>query len=78
MGQDFSGIQCFIQLHFAILLRKMEKKYQLNTVWKTDGIVLDKQEKTAYMHTEIKIAIDVRKTAVKSMLQSKEFPSTYC
>ena len=57
-------------------LTDLKKKFSINTVWKLDGLVLDKQEKTAYIHTEPKIAINVRTTPVKSMLQSTAFPST--
>ena len=54
----------------------LQKKFSKDTVWKLDGLVLDKQEKTAYIHTEPKIAINVRTTSVKSMLQSTAFPSS--
>ena len=53
----------------------LQKKFGINTIWKLDSLVLDKQEKTAYIHTEPKIAINVRATGVKSMLQSTTFPS---
>ena len=53
----------------------LQKKFAINTVWKLDGLVLDKQEKTAYIHSEPKIAINMRTTSVKSMLQSTAFPS---
>ena len=54
----------------------LQKKYSINTVWKMDKIVLDKQEKTAYIHTEPKMAINMRSiTNVTSMLQSTAFPS---
>ena len=51
----------------------LQKKFAINTVWKLDGLVLDKQEKTAYIHSEPKIAINMRSTSVKSMLQSAAF-----
>ena len=56
-------------------LVEFKKKFNINTFWRLDKIVLDKQEKTAYIHTEPKIAIDMRKTNVKSMLQSTIFPA---
>ena len=53
----------------------LQKKYCVNTVWKLEPPLLDKQEKTAYIHTEPKIAINMRLTKPKPMLQSAAFPS---
>ena len=52
----------------------LRKKFCINTVWRLDGLVLDKQERTAYIHSEPKIAINMRSTKHTALLQSTAFP----
>ena len=51
-------------------------KWKVNTVWKFKGIMLEKGEKSAYINSQVRIAINLRKTDASAMLQSGTFPAT--
>ena len=52
------------------------KRWAPNTVWKLSKITLDRQEKSAYINTQVRIAINLRQTTASSTLQSTTFPAT--
>ena len=56
-------------------MEEVQKKWAVGTCWKLSKIVPDKTEKQAYINTSVKIAIELRKTDSKMMLQSPDFPS---
>ena len=53
-------------------MEELQKKWAVGTCWKLSKIVPDKTEKQAYINTSVKIAIELRKTDSKMMLQSEE------
>ena len=53
------------------------KRWAPNTVWKLETIILYKGDKSAYINTQVPIAIDHRKTKVSPITTCPEtFPET--
>ena len=55
---------------------ELEKKWQIGSTWRFEKISLDKGERSAYISTTVKIAINLRASETKALLQSREFPTT--
>ena len=55
-------------------LQKMQSRFQLGSTWKFKAITL-MNEKSAYIHTPCRIAVDLRKSKAEAMLQNMMFPS---
>ena len=51
----------------------MAERWQIGSTWRFTGLVLT-TEKTAYIHTTCRIAVDLRKAKVDKLLQSIAFP----
>ena len=56
-------------------LDALKDKYCPNTTWKLSNVVLFTSEKSQYIHTSCRIAIDIRNTKIAPMLQSTSFPT---
>ena len=55
-------------------LQKLQTRFQVGTTWKFTAITL-MNEKSAYIHTPCRIAVDLRKSKAEALLQSMSFPS---
>ena len=55
-------------------LQKMQTRFQVGSTWKFRSITL-MNEKSAYIHTPCRIAVDLRKSKADALLQSMSFPS---
>ena len=69
------GVAKMTQRGGAKEIEELQKKWAVGTCWKLSKIVPDKTEKQAFISTSVKIAIELRKTESKMMLQSPDFPS---
>ena len=56
-------------------LKKLRERYQVGTTWRFKAITIF-NDKTAYIHTTCRIAIDLRKSQAQAVLQSTSFPQT--
>ena len=56
-------------------LKKIADRWQTGSTWMFKDLTL-LNEKSAYMHTSCRIAIDLRKSKVQALLQSTSFPQT--
>ena len=56
-------------------LNKMAERWQTGSTWMFKDLTL-LNEKSAYIHTSCRIAIDLRKARVQALLQSTSFPQT--
>ena len=54
-------------------LKAIASRWQIGTTWKIRNVTLLK-DKSAYIHTPCRIAIDLRKTSAQALLQSTDFP----
>ena len=54
-------------------LKKLADRWQTGSTWSFKDITL-LNEKSAYIHTSCRIAIDLRKSKVQALLQSTSFP----
>ena len=54
-------------------LKKMADRWQVGSTWMFKDITL-LNEKSAYIHTSCRIAIDLRRSKVQALLQSTSFP----
>ena len=54
-------------------LKAIASRWKIGTTWKIGNVTLLK-EKSAYIHTPCRIAIDLRKTSAQALLQSTDFP----
>ena len=57
-------------------LKKLKDKFAPDTSWSFTQVRLDKTEKPQYTHTACRIAIDLRASTTKALLQSTSFPKT--
>ena len=55
-------------------LQKMKSRFQVGNTWKFTAITL-MSEKSAFIHTPCRIAVDLRKSKTQALLQSMSFPS---
>ena len=58
-------------------LKKVQDRFQIDTTWKFKTIKLF-NEKPTFVHTSVRITIDLRKSNVQAMLQSTSFPPAPC
>ena len=56
-------------------LKKFADRWHTGSTWKFKGLTL-LNEKSAFIHTSCRIAIDLRKANVQALLQSTSFPQT--
>ena len=56
-------------------LDALKEKYCPNTMWKLSKVALLTSEKSQYIHTPCRIAIDIRNTRIVPMLQSTSHPT---
>ena len=56
-------------------LRRFAERWQIGTTWRFKAITIF-NDKTAYIHTTCRIAIDLRKSQAQALLQSTSFPQT--
>ena len=56
-------------------LQKFRERWQIGTTWRFKAITIF-NDKTAYIHTTCRIAIDLRKSQAQALLQSTSFPQT--
>ena len=54
-------------------LKKVEARFKIDSIWKFKAIKLV-NDKPAYVHTSVRITIDLRSSQVSAMLQSTSFP----
>ena len=54
-------------------LKKLRERWQVGTTWRFKGIQYV-NEKSAYIHTTSRVAIDLRKSQAQPLLQSTSFP----
>ena len=54
-------------------LKQIQDRFQTGTTWKYTAIKL-LNEKVAFVHTTVRITIDLRKSQAQAMLQSTSFP----
>ncbi len=54
-------------------LKQIQDRYQTGTTWKYRAIKL-LNDKPAFVHTSVRITIDLRKSQAQAMLQSTSFP----
>ena len=54
-------------------LKKVEARFKIDSIWKFKAIKLV-NDKPAYVHTSVRITIDLRESQVSAMLQSTSFP----
>ena len=63
-----------MQRHDKAELQQMQTRFQVGSTWKFRSITL-MSEKSAYIHTPCRIAVDLRKSKAEALLQSMSFPS---
>ena len=56
-------------------LKKIADRWQTGTTWRFKALTL-LNDKSAYIHTSCRIAIDLRKSQAQALLQSTSFPET--
>jgi len=56
-------------------LKKVRERWQIGSTWRFKVITL-LNDKSAYIHTSCRIAIDLRKSQAQALLQSTSFPQT--
>ena len=56
-------------------LKRFAERWQIGTTWRFKAITIF-NDKTAYIHTTCRIAIDLRKSQAQKLLQSTSFPLT--